>query len=305
MFVIFGAAGPVGRASATALRRAGHPVRAVVRDRTQGAALAALGCDIAHADLNDAQALARAIDGAHAVQWLCPVPRAHDDPAAAMRATIDAGIAAFHKAPPPSLLALSDYGAEQPEGTGITTLFHYLETRLRGAASSLTFLRAAEHMHNWARVLPVALERGVLPSLHHPLDKLFPTVAARDVGELAAQLLLDGATQRPHATPRIVSVEAAQRVSALDVARTLQELSGRPVAAHAVPRNEWNAVLHGAGLGERHARLIVDLYDAHNAGRIDVEGVSERRFGATTLKDELAALLPRAAGVETRARSVE
>ncbi|MBC8750649.1 NAD(P)H dehydrogenase (quinone) [Paraburkholderia sp. WC7.3g] len=301
MFVIFGASGHVGHASAAALRRAGHEVRAVVRDAAQAETLAAIGCEIALADLNDARSVVRAIDGAHAVQWLCPVPREHDDPAAAMQHIIDTGVAAFRAAAPPRLLALSDYGAEHVGGTGITTLFHYLETQLRTVASPLTLLRAAEHMQNWARVLPVALGRGVLPSLHDPLDKLFPTVAAQDVGDLAAQLLLDGGPAR--ATPRVVSIEGKERVSVLDVARALAELSGRPVVARQVPRDQWSAMLRGAGLGERHAQLIVDLYDAHNAGRIDVEaGISERRFGATTLKQVLGALLPRVAGAETAAR---
>ncbi|WP_233835348.1 NmrA family NAD(P)-binding protein [Paraburkholderia sp. ZP32-5] len=300
MFVIFGAAGPVGHACASALRRAGREVRAVFRDAKQGEALAAIGCEIALADLNDAESVARAIKGAQAVQVLCPVPRAHDDPEAGMRRTIDASVAALREAPPPHVLVLSDYGAEHADGTGITTLFHYFETQLRSIDSSLTFLRSAEHMHNWARVLPAALERGVLPSLHHPLDKLFPTVAARDVGQFAAELLLD--TQPSRAMPRIVSVEASERVSALDVARTLEQLSGRPVVDWEVPRDDWPAVMHGAGIGERHARLIVDLYDAHNAGRIDVEAnVSERRFGATTLKEVLAELLPRVTGAQVAA----
>jgi uncharacterized protein YbjT (DUF2867 family) len=295
VFVIFGAAGNVGSASATALRRAGRAVRAVVRDEKQGAPLAAIGCEIAVADLNDAASVPRVIDGAHAVQMLCPVPRAHDDPAAAMRHMIDAGIAALRAAPPPCVVALSDYGAQHPDGTGITTLFHYLETQLRGIDSQLTFLRAAEHMHNWTRVLPVALAQGVLPSLHHPLTKLFPTVAARDVGLLAAELLLD-AKPAP-VSPRIVSIESEQRVSALDVARTIGELAGRQVVAHEVPRGEWAAVLRRAGLSEQHARLITDLYDAHNAGRIDVDAdISERRFGATTLAQVFAAMLPRVAG---------
>jgi uncharacterized protein YbjT (DUF2867 family) len=301
MYVIFGAAGHVGHATASALRRAGREVRAVVRDAKQGAALAALGCDIVLADLNDTEALARAIDGAQAVQLLCPVPRAHDDPAAAMRRMIDASVAALRDAAPPHLLALSDYGAEHPDGTGITTLFHYFETQLRPLDSSLTFLRAAEHMHNWARVLPAALDRGVLPSLHHPLDKPYPSVAARDVGELAAELLLAPPPSRT--TPRIVSIEAAQRVSALDVAHTVEQLAGRPVVGWEVPRADWRALLHSAGLGERHAGLIVDLYDAHNAGRIDVEAnVSERRFGTTTLKEVLAQLLAPMSGAQVTAR---
>jgi hypothetical protein len=56
-------------------------------------------------------------------------------------------------------------------------------------------------------------------------------------------------------------------------------------------------MLQRAGLGENHARLITDLYDAHNAGRIDVETeISERRFGATPLTDVFAQILASEAG---------
>jgi len=301
VFVIFGAAGNVGKASAVALRRAGRRVRAVVRNANQGEFLAKIGCEIAVADLLDAASVARAIEGAHGVQLLCPVPHAHADPAQAVRRMIDTSVAALRAAPPARLLALSDYGAEHAAGTGITTLFHELETQLQTVDSPLTFLRAAEHMQNWARLLPVALARGVLPSLHHPLSKRFPSVAAQDVGALAAELLLDD--RAPQVSPRVVSIESDERVSALDVARTIGELAGRAVVAREAPRGEWAAMLEGAGLSEPHARLITDLYDAHNAGRIDVEtDISERRFGATTLAEVLAAILPRVAPATATAR---
>ncbi|MDR6393305.1 NmrA family NAD(P)-binding protein [Paraburkholderia phenoliruptrix] len=291
MFVIFGAGGNVGRVSASALRRAGRDVRAVVRSAAQAAPLAQIGCEVAIADLHDRAAVARALEGASAVQMLCPVPRHDDDPATTMRRMIDASVDALRANPPPHVLALSDYGAEHASGTGITTLFHYLETRLTTLDTRLTFLRAAEHMHNWARVLPVALAKGVLPSLHHPLQKRFPTVAAPDVGALAVQLLLDD--KPPQRSPRVVSIESEARVSVIDVARTIGELVGQEITAHAVPREQWPAMLEAAGLGEGHARLIVDLYDAHNAGRIDVQaGVSERRTGPTTLAQALAAIVP-------------
>ena len=118
---------------------------------------------------------------------------------------------------------------------------------------------------------------------------------------LAAELLLDaGAAQE---SPRVVSIEGVERVSALDVAHTLGELTGRPVVAHEVPRDEWAAVLQRAGLGEHHARLITDLYDAHNAGRIDVDTrISERRLGATTLAQVFAAMLPHVVGAAAAAR---
>ena len=154
----------------------------------------------------------------------------------------------------------------------------------------LTLLRAAEHLQNWARVLPVALGTGVLPSFHHPVDKMFPTVWAPDVGVAAARLLLDPA--QPGNGPRIVSIEGQRRASVRDIAATLGAAAGREIVARELPRDAWTATLLRAGLGERHAQLIVDLYDVHNAGQIDVEaGVSERVYGETPLAEALAGLM--------------
>ncbi|WP_321859719.1 NAD(P)H-binding protein [Burkholderia cenocepacia] len=290
MFVIFGASGNVGLSTVTALRDAGHSVRAVLRDARHRERFVQLGCDVAIADLTDANAIAAAIDGAQAVQMLCPVPAADPDPAATMTRTIDAATAALAANPPPALLALSDYGAELEGNTGITRLFHDFEQRLKAIPTQLTLLRSAEHLQNWSRVLPVALGTGVLPSFHHPVDKVFPTVWAPDVGVVAARLLLDA--PEGGSGPRIVSVEGPRRVSVTAIADTLGAAAGRSIVAHELPRDTWNATLLRAGLSERHAQLIVDLYDVHNAGRIDVEAdVSERVYGTTTLEEALAALV--------------
>jgi NAD(P)H dehydrogenase (quinone) len=289
MIVIFGASGKVGRATAAALCSSGHAVRAVVRNAEQGSDLARLGCEITIADLLDKTSVANAIRSADAVQILCPVPVAEPHPAETMHRVIDVFVEALRANPPSRVLALSDYGAELESGTGITMLFHAMENHLKTVVENLTLLRAAEHMQNWARVLPVALSTGILPSLHHPLSKRFPTVAAEDVGRLAAELLLDAGY--PDAR-RTVSVEGPRRVSALDVARTLSEVSGREITAHELPRDQWTPTLQRAGLSADHATLITDLYDAHNAGRIDVQALGERRFGLTELSEVLTSILP-------------
>jgi NAD(P)H dehydrogenase (quinone) len=296
MFVIFGASGNAGRAAATKLRAAGLPVRAVVRDKCSGADLAALGCEIVAADLNDQHSVEAALDGALAVQVLCPVVTVHAQPAQAMRHMIDVLADALAVKRPAHVLAISDYGAELAEGTGITEVFHYLEQRLlqqaKACSTALTLLRSAEHMQNWKRVAKRALETGELISFHDPVTKRFPTVAAQDIGRIAADLMTDHSV---HAgTPRIVHAEGPERIDAHDVARTLAEISGRAVLAKAVPRAQRVAVLSQAGLGAAHVQLLADLYDAHNAGRIDIEaGVGEVRFGTTTLAEVLGATLRR------------
>jgi NAD(P)H dehydrogenase (quinone) len=289
MFVIFGASGKAGRVTAAALRRAGKPVRAVVRNTRNSEGLAQLGCEIALADLTDPASVAAAIKGAHAVQLLCPVPAGDKHPEATMRAMIDAAADALLDNPPATLLAISDYGAELPLNTGITRLFHYLEQRIGPVPARLTVLRSAEHMQNWAAFIPAALATGTLPSLHLPLERRFPTVAAQDVGAASAALLLE--TQREGAA-RIVSIEGPQRVSVNDIAATLSEVCGSRITPHALPREAWTPALLKAGLSDEHVRLITDLYDVHNTGKIDVEtDRSERRFGTTPLSEVFASIV--------------
>src|SRR5215470_10964664 len=59
------------------------------------------------------------------------------------------------------VVAISDYGAELPSGTGVTRAFHHLEQVLGGLASAVTFVRSAEHMQNWARFVPAAARTGI------------------------------------------------------------------------------------------------------------------------------------------------
>lgn len=289
MFVIFGASGKAGRVTAAALRRAGEPVRAVVRHAHQGESLAKLGCEIALADLTDPHSVATAIKGAHAVQLLCPVPSGDTDPETTMRTMIDVATDALRENPPAALLAISDYGADLPLNAGITRLYHYLENRLTPVQTQLTVLRSAEHMQNWAAFIPGALATGTLASLHFPLERPFATVAAQDVGAASAELLLES---HPSDKARIVSIEGPQRVSVNDIAAVLSEASGRTITPHALARDSWTPVLLKAGLSEKHTQLITDLYDIFNTGRIDVEASrSERRFGATTLEDVFGPLV--------------
>jgi len=286
MFVILGAAGKAGGATIEVLRSAGQPVRAVIRDGSQAAPLVAAGCEIAIADLRDASALARAFAGASAVQVICPPAPQAVDAKAEMESSISAIGLALCAARPPLVLAISDYGAELPDGTGITALFHALEARLRRLPGDLIFLRSAEHMQNWARVGALAAQTGRLQSLHHPLTKLFPTISAHDVGRIAGDLLLSHRTGG--CSPRIVHAEGPRRYTPQDVASAMASLLGPDIAAAALEREKWDSVLTAAGLSESAVRLVTELYDAHNAGRIDVEaGVGEIRYGTTELIDAL------------------
>ncbi|WP_413988259.1 NAD(P)H-binding protein [Labrys okinawensis] len=290
MFAILGAAGKVGRATVSALRATGQPVRAIIRDPSKASAFEALGCEVAIADLQDAAALARAFDGAAFVQVICPPAPSAEDAGAEMRHSIDCIAKALTAARPRATLAISDYGAEIGSGTGITVLFHELEVQLRALPTEAIFLRSAEHMENWARVIRVAADTGRLPSLHHSLSKRFPTVSAPDVGRISAEILLqrrDGAS-----TADLFHVEGPERYTPVDVAEALTTLLNREVVAFEVPRHAWHQTMLSAGLSDSGAELVTELYDAHNRGLIDFEaGAGEVFHGTTNLARAFQALL--------------
>jgi NAD(P)H dehydrogenase (quinone) len=289
VFAVFGGTGRIGGATVRALRERGAPVRAIVRDGHGAGALEALGCEIDVADLRDPAAIVAAIEGAAAVHVIVPVAPQAADALTEMNGAIDAIADALRESAPPVVLAISDYGAEVDGPTGITRTFHRLEARLRDLPGAVTFVRSAEHMQNWARQVPAAVDTGTLASLHHPLTKRFPTVSAPDVGLVAAELLLDEAGA--DASPRVVHVEGPRRYTALDVAAALTDLSGREVVARELPREQWSTALERGGVGPSYAALVTALFDAHNAGLIGAEEGGEIRRGTTELRDVLASLV--------------
>ncbi|GES40895.1 NAD(P)-dependent oxidoreductase [Rhizobium dioscoreae] len=289
MHAILGATGNVGRTTITTLRKADVAVRAILRDGSKAQAFSDLGCEIAIADIHDREALATAFKGVSAVQIICPVDIRAVEAYSSMKRVVDCLGEALMAARPRTILAISDYGAQHSSGTGVTLIFHALEARLRQLeARRLILLRSAEHMENWARLAKLAAESGRLPSFYDPLTKPLPTISAHDVGLLAAELLLE----KQDAALRIVHAEGPRRYTPNDVATAIGSLTGRDVVAQLLPESQWQAALIGAGLSEDYARLLVELYAAHNAGRIDAEqDVGEIRRGRSEIAEVLGRIL--------------
>jgi NAD(P)H dehydrogenase (quinone) len=288
MYAVLGATGKVGREVVSVLRAAGQPVRAIVRDITDVDPAPLHGCEIVQADIRDADALARALAGASAVHAIVPTAKPGEDGPATMLAAIRAIAAAIDAARPQRVLAVSDYGAQHAEGTGMAAVFHELERALGGTSAALVLLRSAEHMQNWSRSARTALASGTLPSMHHPVTQPFPTVSASDVGRIAGAILLEHwASLR-----RVVHVEGPRRYSASDVAAVFSSAFGRDIVAFELPRETWAGSLERAGVPPGTARALSAFYDACNAGLIDVDPPeAEVRHGPTELADALRGIV--------------
>ena len=149
-YVVFGATGRTGAAAADALLRAGHPVRVVVRNATQGRPWADRGAEVAVADLSDLGSVIHALTGARGAYVVSPQHYQREDlfeHAALIAETTARAAVAAHV---PRLVALSSVGADRESATGWIGMNRLFEQHLGASGVATTFLRAAYFMENWA-----------------------------------------------------------------------------------------------------------------------------------------------------------
>lgn len=287
MYAITGITGQVGGVVALALLAAGQDVRAVVRSEQKGRTWAAQGCDVAHAEMHDAQALTQAFTGAEGVFILLPP---NFDPAEGFpesRATIDAIRAALLAARPRRVVCLSTIGA-QADQPNLLRQLSLLEAALGTLPMPVAFLRAGWFMENTLWDIEPAQVTGVIDSYLQPLDRAVPMVATADVGRAAAELL-----QETWQGVRVVELEGPVRVSPLDIAAALSSLLGKPVRARAVPRQTWEDLFRAQGM--RNPVPRAQMLDGFNAGWIRFEASDDgTRKGSLSLLSVLEGLTARA-----------
>lgn len=288
MHVVFGANGRAGGETARALIERGAAVRVVLRRAEQAAPWRALGADVAIARLDDAGAVAAALEGASGAFLLNPPPVA-GDPHARTEVIGSALAEGVRRAGLPKAVVLSSVGAQQASGTGIIATLNRLEALLDGAAPAVAFLRAGYFVETWSEVADAAIAGGVLPTFLEP-DLDIPMVSTIDVGRAAAALLGETWTGK-----RIVELGGPEDWSAGAVAAAFAAVLGRPVTPAFVPPEQRAVVLTAAGIPDEVTLELLGMYDALADGRVAYEEKgAERRRGTTSLAAAIERIVTRA-----------
>lgn len=266
MYAIMGITGQVGSAAAKYLLERGERVRAIVRNRSRGAAWAARGAEIAVADWSDAKALAAAFTGVEGVFVMLPANFTPDADFAEPRALIDTLTAALRKAQPPKIVALSSIGAQQERNLGLITQLHLLEQALDTLPMPRAHVRAAWFMENLRWDVPLAQFEGRLASHLQPLDRPIPMVSTDDVGRTVANTLEETWFGR-----RVIEVEGPRRYSPLDMAQSLAAVLEHDVETIAIPREQWATRFVDEGMPADRTAPRIAMLDGFNSGWIGFE----------------------------------
>lgn len=284
MYAIMGISGRAGGAVAQNLLDVGQQVRAIVRNSTKGARWQAAGCDVKLADVDDGAALATAFSGCEGAFVMLP-PAYDQAPGLAQgHARADAIRNAIVKARPSKVVALSTYGAQVARPNLFNEL-GYLEKVLEGVDLPVTILRAAWYMENHEWDVPTAREQGLIRSHLQPLDQPIAMVSTKDVGRMAALLLMEEWSGH-----RVVELEGPQPVSPQRLAEAFAHGLGKQVRAETVPRETWESGFRNMGINNPEPWM--QSLDGTNEGWLTFEGAPDtRRRGLITIDEAIASLL--------------
>lgn len=284
MYAITGITGKVGGEIARNLIAGGESVRAVLRDKVKAADWAAKGCEIAIAEMENAEQLAAAFAGARGVFILPPSDFDPEPGYPEAQRVIDAVTSALTKARPQRTVCLSTIGADAPHDN-LLTQRTLMERSLSAIGLPVTFLRPSWFMENAMWDVALARGEGVLRSFLQPADRAFPMVATKDVGSVAADLI-----RQDWSGTRIVELEGPAPVSANELARTFAMVLGRPVGVEIVSRDSWEALFRAQGMKNPQPR--VRMLDGFNEGWIEFSDHGRSTVkGNTPLLEVITALV--------------
>jgi len=229
MYVILGASGNTGSIVANILLSKGKTVRVVGRDSGRLQRFVDKGAEAFTADMSDAVALTKALSGARAAYLMLPPAKSREeqerDSDGIAKAVKESGLRyAVH---------LSSYGAQVAEGAGPVSGLHSSEHQLNAIDDlNVLHLRAAYFMENNLAAIGMIHGMGIIGNALLP-DLKIPMAATRDVGDYAAQRILDldfsGKQTRELLGERDLSMREATAVIARGIGKPDLPLRAIPV----------------------------------------------------------------------------
>jgi uncharacterized protein YbjT (DUF2867 family) len=272
--------GNIGSRVAQRLLEAGADVTLLVRSASKVEDLVRAGAKVVEGTLEDSDFVARATEGAEALFWLTPPNMTVSSLRLWRRGLAANAREAVRRNGIGHVVHLSSIGAQLSWGTGPIASLHDGELLLNDVAPSIRHLRAGFFMENFLfQVEPIRAHGSLFQAM--PGNLRVPMVATRDIGDVAARLLLD----RGWSGQRAVGVHGPADVSGEEAAAVIGKALGRSVRYVQVTGEQARESLLKMGVSPDVANSFVEMYGAFST---NPSLVAEPRTAETTTPTTLA-----------------
>lgn len=271
MILVTGATGTVGNEVVKALIERDATVRALVRSPEKASTFEGMPVEIAHGDLEDATALARAlVDVDHLFLLTANPPNQAELERAIVEAARQSGVA--------HIVKLSAFNASESSEVNFLDAHRQVERYIEESGMYWTHLRPNNFFQN---MLFQAASIRDQNAFYGPFgDAAIASIDTRDVGAVAASVL----TESGHASATL-ELTGPAALSNPEMALAVSEAAGREVAYVNVSLEDARGGMVGSGLPEYLANDLTTLYGQLADG-------SGRRLTATV--EEITGRSPRA-----------
>jgi uncharacterized protein YbjT (DUF2867 family) len=250
---------PTGNIGSRALKRllqAGADVSVIVRHPEKLSDSIRNRVKIHQGSLNDAALVTKAFRGARAALWLTPPSITPPDSDAYHSELGAVAATAVKESKIPYVVNISSAGA-QLDNAGPVTGLGIVERLLNEVAENVIHLRPSFFMENYLMDLEAIKQDGAVYSLI-PGDIPYPMVATRDIGDVAAELLLETKWSGRNARGLLGPVD----LTFTEAAHIMSDSIGKPVRhVQITPDQAYQAFL-GIGASPGFARALVEMYQA-------------------------------------------
>jgi uncharacterized protein YbjT (DUF2867 family) len=284
MYAITGAPGNTGKVISKILLEKGKRVRAIGRNAEKIKDLTKLGAESAIGDLNDENFLTKAFSGVTAIYAMIPPNFQAENYRVYQNKMTEAHIAATKKAGIKNVVTLSSVGAHLPEKAGVVQGLYDMEQKWNAVDGvNVLHLRPSYFMENTLGQVGIIKNMGIMGS---PIkgDFLFPMVATKDIGELAAKRLL----ALDFKGVEIQYVLGPRDVSYNEAARIFGKAIGKPDLKYVEFSYEdtKKAMMTSWGLNENGADAFIEFMKSINNGLIfeDIKR-TEQNTTSTSIED--------------------
>ena len=268
--------GNIGRVLTEKLLASDAELTLIARSAEKVADFAQRGARVIQGSLADAGLVQQATEHADALFWLTPPDYAAEDFRAYQNSLGDVAAEAARTRPDMHVVHLSSTGAHLAEGTGPIKGLHDIEQKLNAATQRVTHLRPTYFMENVLPSLQTIAANGAIFSTI-PAEARVQQIATRDIAAPAAETLLGGAP----ASPRVVHILGPEEISFAQVASTVSEAIGKPVAHVVIEADQLRGAMLGMGISADVADQLLELEDAITKGLAPPEGSTVRTTATT------------------------
>lgn len=271
--------GNIGRRVLQQLLQAGADVSVIVRQPEKLSDSIRSRVKVHQGSLTDVDLVTKAFRGANAAVWVTPGDFTHPDAAAYHNEIGAVAAMAIRESKIPYVVNVSSAGAHL-ENAGPVSGLAAIERRMNEVAENIVHLRPGFFMENFLQQIEPIKNDGAIYELI-PGDMPFPIIATQDIGDVAAQLLIE-TKWSGHQTR---GLHGPADLTFADATKILSDSIGKPVKyAQITPDQAYQAFL-GVGASPGFAKALVEMYQALSKPKAIAESRTPETTTPTTLRE--------------------